>query len=338
MPRCGSQVSICDVPVRFDTYKGCSHDCRYCFVSRKRNIAKVSNGETQLSLRRWIEGKRDDETRWVGKDWKIPLHWGGMSDPFQPFEREAKNSLRCLEVFAETQYPFLVSTKGSIVAEKKYLELLEKCNCLVQISLVSPQFDRIERGAPSFKERIEMIRKLTPRVKRVNVRIQPYMRECLSDILEQLELYKEIGVYGVTVEAMKFLSKKRGLIKNGADFVYPKMHLERDFKKIKYKCHELGLKFYAGENRLRSMGDDLCCCGIDGMEGFKANKANLNHFIFNKDEFCYTDAMKEKNTSKCFKASLGQNTKMTRILQKKSFSEVMNMYLKDKKSIREYLG
>ncbi len=31
MPECGSQVILCDLPVRMDTYKGCSHNCKYCF-------------------------------------------------------------------------------------------------------------------------------------------------------------------------------------------------------------------------------------------------------------------------------------------------------------------
>ena len=26
---CGSQVILCNLPVRFDTYVGCSHGCRY---------------------------------------------------------------------------------------------------------------------------------------------------------------------------------------------------------------------------------------------------------------------------------------------------------------------
>ena len=26
---CGSQVVLCEYPIRLDTYEGCSHDCRY---------------------------------------------------------------------------------------------------------------------------------------------------------------------------------------------------------------------------------------------------------------------------------------------------------------------
>ena len=46
MTSCGSQVVLCDVPIRFDTYKGCSHACKYCFVQRKKDISDIDKGET----------------------------------------------------------------------------------------------------------------------------------------------------------------------------------------------------------------------------------------------------------------------------------------------------
>ena len=59
-----------------------------------------------------------------------------MSDPFQPCEKTMRISYRALQVFAETGYPFVVSTKGKLVADDEYLELIKKCNCAVQISMV----------------------------------------------------------------------------------------------------------------------------------------------------------------------------------------------------------
>ena len=41
-----SNILICDMPLRFDTYKGCSHGCEYCFVKLKRDISKIQNGES----------------------------------------------------------------------------------------------------------------------------------------------------------------------------------------------------------------------------------------------------------------------------------------------------
>ena len=41
MPNCGSQCWLCDLPIRFDTYKGCSHACRYCFANAKRDLTDI---------------------------------------------------------------------------------------------------------------------------------------------------------------------------------------------------------------------------------------------------------------------------------------------------------
>ena len=104
--KCGTQVILCNLPIRFDTYKGCSHGCKYCFVQKKANIAKIQRDETVEALRSFIEGKRGRETAWC--DWNIPIHWGGMSDPFQPIEKNIRASYECLKLLAETQYPFVV--------------------------------------------------------------------------------------------------------------------------------------------------------------------------------------------------------------------------------------
>lgn len=38
---CGSQITICDMPIHFDNYIGCSHACEYCFVKRFKDIKKI---------------------------------------------------------------------------------------------------------------------------------------------------------------------------------------------------------------------------------------------------------------------------------------------------------
>lgn len=86
MPDCGSQVTLCDLPIRFDTYKGCSHLCKYCFAAKKRELNDIKRGETINQLLNFIKGNRSINTNWC--DWNIPLHWGGMSDPFQPIEKK----------------------------------------------------------------------------------------------------------------------------------------------------------------------------------------------------------------------------------------------------------
>lgn len=292
--------------------------CKYCFSQKKADLAVVEKGETAKALRDFIDGKRTIETNWC--DWDIPLHWGGMSDPFQPAEREHKLSLECLKVFKETQYPFVVSTKGKLIAEGEYLDLIKACNCVVQISLVCPEYEQIEPGAPSFDERLEMISKISPH-KRVNVRIQPYMTEVHDSIMQSLHRIAEAGAYGVVVEGMKFAKKKAGLEKVGGDWCYPADALEGRFAEIKAEAHRLGMKFYSGENRLRSMGDALCCCGIDGLEGFKGNAFNINHILNGQLEEP-TESQQRKGTAHVFN-SIHQAAGVSQRLKALSLKDMM---------------
>lgn len=148
--KCGSQIILCNLPVRFDTYRGCSHGCRYCFAQKKNDISHIERDESVDGLRSFIEGKRGNETEWC--DWNIPIHWGGMSDPFQPVEKQIRASYECLKLLAETKYPFVVSTKGRLISDPEYLDLLAQCNCVLQISMVCSKYDRLERGTPSYEE------------------------------------------------------------------------------------------------------------------------------------------------------------------------------------------
>lgn len=320
MPRCGSQIILCDVPIRYDTYKGCGHACSYCFVGRKVDISKITTDESVKSLAEFIKGKRTLETSWC--DWNIPLHWGGMSDPFQPLERIHKRSLDSLKVFAETQYPFIVSTKSALIGEEPYLSLIKKSNCVVQFSIASPQYDKIEQGAATFEQRMKTAAKIAP-YKRVVFRIQPYITQIFTDVIKEIRQFAEIGVYGVVVEGMKFTTPKaNGLVRIGNDFCYPVSTLLPHFKAIKETCHKYGLKFYCGENRLRALGDDLCCCGVEGL-GWHVNTANLNHRLFDPDTFGYTETMKRQGTAFVFKC-IEQTTLSAFEIAKSSFEEKMD--------------
>lgn len=49
--KCGSQIILCNLPVRFDTYRGCSHGCRYCFAQKKNDISHIERDESVDGLR-----------------------------------------------------------------------------------------------------------------------------------------------------------------------------------------------------------------------------------------------------------------------------------------------
>ena len=323
------------MPVRLDTYKGCSHGCKYCFATKKQDISNIKPDPSAGELTKFIQGKRNILTDWC--DWDIPLHWGGMSDPFQPAELKYKLSLDCLKIFADTGYPFTVSTKGVLLTKTPYIDLLKECNAAVQISLVSPSYDKLEPGTGGYKERLDMLPILAENSKRLIVRVQPYMREAKDDILKQIKSWSELGVHGVAFEGIKMSTKSKGLIKKGFEFVYPLFKLKQDFIEFREECHIHGLKFLAAENRLRYMGDSLTCCGTDGMEGFKGSCANLNYYLFDKDNLEFTPGMCKKGSTGVFRG-MAQNKAGARNLKDKSFKEVMELVFDNGRMIKNMYG
>jgi hypothetical protein len=158
---------------------------------------------------------------------------------------------------------------------------------------------------------------------RLNVRVQPYMKECLPDVLAAIPKYKAAGVHGLTVEGMKFFGKTPGTVRWYGDHVYELELLRWHFSRIKLACRKHGLAFYCGENRLRSMSDALCCCGIEGLQGFRGNTYNFNHLKLAPQGACASDGQRVQNTSRAF-GSLGQTSGARRFLASKSFAETMD--------------
>jgi len=332
MPRCGTQCWLCDLPIRFDTYEGCSHGCKYCFVQRKKNIEEnIKPSEGPERLRNFIEGKRDAETQWA--DWDIPLHWGGMSDPFQPCEKKYRRSYECLKILRDTQYPFVVSTKGKLAGDDEYVDLISQCNCVMQISAVCDSYNELEPGCPSYSERLAIAKKIADRGTRVIIRIQPYMHEVYNEVKADLKRVAEAGAYGVIIEGMKHTKHIKGTTKVGNDWCIEYRTIRDDFMALKEEGNRLGLKVYAGENRLRELGDSLTCCGTDGMEGFKPNYYNINHFV-RGDFHEPTEGQKSVGSAYCFR-TVDQTTAFNEVLKKNSFATVMAWYTKTKKKFVE---
>lgn len=182
-----------------------------------------------------------------------------------------------------------------------------------------------------------MLNILSKKVKRTIVRIQPYMHEVFDEVYSNLEKVAEAGAYGVIIEGMKYKKKKKGLVRIGTDYTYPYELIKQDFLKLKKRAHELGLKIYAGENRIRKLGDSLTCCGIDGLEGFIPNTFNLNH-ILNGDITKPTKAQEQEGTGNPFRA-INPETIKGNIFDAQSFSyNMLSIYKQQKKKIDDVMG
>ena len=108
-----------DVPmdVSINPYRGCEHGCIYCYARPYHEYLGLSAGvdfESRIFVKENAAALLRAEL--MKPSW-VPTHIGlsGVTDPYQPVERQLGITRQCLEVLAEFRNPVAVITKNHLV-------------------------------------------------------------------------------------------------------------------------------------------------------------------------------------------------------------------------------
>jgi DNA repair photolyase len=116
-----------DIPFRYslNPYRGCLHGCSYCYARPTHEYLGLNAG---LDFETMIFVKENAPT--LFRDWLSRPAWvpeqialSGVTDCYQPIERELRLTRGCLEVALEAAQPMSVITKNALVVRD--LDLLE---------------------------------------------------------------------------------------------------------------------------------------------------------------------------------------------------------------------
>jgi len=158
-----------DIPfdASLNPYRGCEHGCIYCYARPTHEYLGFSAG---LDFESRILVKEDApellRRELAAPGWKPQvLALSGVTDPYQPVERELELTRRCLEVLAGARNPVVVVTKSALVARDADLlgELARHDAALVLLSIAHLDGDlarRLEPRASHPRERLKAMRKL----------------------------------------------------------------------------------------------------------------------------------------------------------------------------------
>lgn len=189
----GGEGQKCKYPTRLDTYGcGCQHDCSYCYAKSLLYFRKQWNAKEPAVA-------NIDEIAKVIK--KIPkgtiIRLGGMTDCFQPLEKEVRNTYKTIQILNENQIGYLIVTKSSLVAEDDYIDVMDKDLAHIQITVTTLDDEfylkRKYEKASLPSERINAILKLQDRGFDVAIRLSPMIEEFMDfDKLNSLGIKKGI--------------------------------------------------------------------------------------------------------------------------------------------------
>ena len=189
----GGEGKKCNYPTRLDTYGcGCQHDCKYCYAKSLLYFRKQWNAkEPAVANIKKIEKVLDTVPRGT------ILRLGGMTDCFQPLEKQQRVTYQTIKLLNERRIGYLIVTKGAMVADDEYMEIMDKDLAHIQITVTTLDDDRYlklkyeKASLPS--ERVAAILKLQDSGYDVQIRLSPLIEEYMDfDKLNSLGIQKGI--------------------------------------------------------------------------------------------------------------------------------------------------
>lgn len=215
-PRWSYEILDCAMPMTFDTYSNCAHQCVYCFAFFQRAINSGSDDYLHHRVKAVsVERTKKmflDPDRYAGtfasyiKN-RFVLQWGGLSDGFDWYEKKFRKSLELLRFFREIDYPLSISTKGVwFLDDPEYVEVLKGSrNTHWKYSIITADNDaaaKLEAGTPTPAARFHALKRLRDLgVGATTLRFRPFIIGVSEKTQEQLfAAAKDAGVDTSTTE------------------------------------------------------------------------------------------------------------------------------------------
>lgn len=214
-PRWSYELLDCAMPLTFDTYSNCAHQCLYCFSFFQRAIGTsaddyLSHRVRSVNVERVKKMFLDPDNN-AGQfatyiKNRLVMQWGGLSDGFDWYERKFRKSLELLRFFREINYPVSISSKGTwFLDDPEYIAVLKDAkNIHWKTSIITTNEEHvkgIEPGVPTAAERFIGLKKLHDLGIVTTLRYRPFIIGtsdlCIEDMMTKGE---EAGCYSVTTE------------------------------------------------------------------------------------------------------------------------------------------
>jgi DNA repair photolyase len=220
-----------DVGFRYSVnpYRGCSHGCSYCYARPGHEYLGLSAGldfETKILVKfRAAELLRDFLAR---PSWRPEtIVFSGVTDCYQPAEREFKITRACVAVAAECCQPIGIITKNALVLRD--IDLLSRLAAqrAVRVSLSITSLDAklarvMEPRTSSPEARLRAIRELTQAGIRTNVMVAPVIPGLTdSEMPAILSAAREAGAESAGYVMVKLASTVRPVFLDWLERNYP---------------------------------------------------------------------------------------------------------------------
>jgi DNA repair photolyase len=224
-----------------------------------------------------------------------PFQGGGLSDPFDMFEKQYGVGLEILKVLHKMKYPICFSTKGTwILEDDRYAQLFHNNSFWnVKVSIINMDDEKaklMERGVASPEKRLDFMKRLVALQGKngggVTLRLRPFIIGYTNENNAHVELIRQAASVGCTAVTTEFLCIEGRLAPEtqlryaemseimGFDMldfykkntVNPAGYMRLNWK-IKQKYVDemqaaCKIRFYVSDAHHKDRSCNGCCCGL----------------------------------------------------------------------------
>jgi len=298
-PRWSQEIADCSMPLTFDQYSRCSYGCIYCFSQYQRAIGPgrrsyLAHEYRPVSVEKVKRLFLNPDASQFGRYIKarMPMQWGGLSDPFdETVEPQQQVGLELLRFFAQIDYPLCFSTKAIWwTTDSRYAELFAgRSNWNVKVSIITldeTKAAQVEQGVPSPKARLKTIEQIAAmKAGGATLRLRPFIIGVSNP--SHVELIKRAAEAGATAVSMEFFCFERRnrhirqflpVFNRVCGFDVEKFYakhsymagyerLNRNIKRpfvdeMEQATKEMGMRFYVSDAHFKERCDNGSCCGL----------------------------------------------------------------------------
>ncbi|HDM67275.1 MAG TPA: radical SAM protein [Thermoplasmatales archaeon] len=188
-----------DTTYALNPYRGCQHNCIYCYVPNVIRIDRKLWGtfvEVKRNLPLVLSKEIKNKKRGI-------IGISTVTDPYQPVEEEYKVTRYCLEVLVNHDFPIWIQTKSSLVKrDVSIISSLKDAEVMLSIGTLDEEERRIlEPYSSSINDRLNTLRFLSDRGVKTSVFFGPiYPTIEVEDLPYIIDVFKETGVSYIMID------------------------------------------------------------------------------------------------------------------------------------------
>jgi len=203
---CKTALSKSNLPgldYSLNPYRGCEHNCAYCYVPNVLRI-KRSDWGSFLNIKKNIPSVLSKELR-NKKQAVVAL--STVTDPYQPIEKKYKLTRYCLEQLLKYDFPVHLQTKSSLI--KRDFDIISKFSYPEVMFSIGTLNDNnrklLEPRASSIKERLDALKISSEIGIKTSIFFGPiYPNISLDKLSEIIEIFKENGAKEIMIDKLNF--------------------------------------------------------------------------------------------------------------------------------------